>query len=136
MLAGLWKSPHIHATTHSRRAERPGGPLQPAARRAGRRDQEAAAEAAGLPAGTETQLAKSLTLTGLPAGFTWMLTAFLVCLLQGLRKIWYQLASETSRVPAVMENSLIRSHKQRLEEKLLWVEKSIAYTRKCLEKLK
>lgn len=60
----------------------------------------------------------------------------LVCLLQGLRKIWYQIASETSRIPTIMENSLMRSHEQRLDEKLLWVEKSMADTRKCLEKLK
>lgn len=71
-----------------------------------------------------------------PVGFQWVLTAFLMCLLQGLRKIWYQIASETSSVPTIMENRLIRSHRQCLEEKLLWLEKNIEYTQKCLEKWK
>ncbi|CAG05464.1 unnamed protein product [Tetraodon nigroviridis] len=56
--------------------------------------------------------------------------------LLGLRKIWYQIASETSSVPTIMENRLIRSHRQCLEEKLLWLEKNIEYTQKCLEKWK
>lgn len=74
--------------------------------------------------------------TRAPVGFTCTLTAPLMCLPQGLRKIWYQIASETSRLPTIMENSLIRSHERRLQEKLLWVEKSIEHTRRRLEKLK